>query len=77
MSDATANPTAGPRTDMLEELGALAYGLFALAEDAPLDDMDTLADSRANALPTQPGRAAERAEARHQALLGELGELDF
>lgn len=78
MSDATTNPTTAPRTDMLEELGSLAYGLFALAEDTGLDGVVTLADSRAAIqVPAQTDRAAERAEARHQALLGELGELDF
>lgn len=69
-----------PAPDMLAELGPLAYGLFALSERGALTEVRTLADSRAAQVPAQANRPPEpevEAEARQNALLGELGELDL
>lgn len=62
--------------DMLAELGPLAYGLLVLGQSASLNEVRTLEQSRAAQVPAQADRSPER-EARSEALLDELGELDL
>lgn len=76
---ATALPSDSDREaapDMLAELGPLAYGLVALSEDGPLSAVRTLPESWAAQVPAQADRSPEQ-DARSEALLGELGELDL
>ncbi|MBA3742084.1 hypothetical protein [Sporichthya sp.] len=77
MSESTTDPTPEPVPDMLEELGAFAYGLFALAEPGPLESVATLADRRSAQLPAQADPTVQGQGPRREALLGELGELDL
>lgn len=75
-TDLPRDTESDPAPDMLAELGPLAYGLFALGQDGPLSEVRTLDQSRAAQVPAQADRSPER-EARSEALLDELGELDL
>lgn len=65
-----------PATDMVGELGPLAYGLVVLSEIADSAEISTLTESQVVRLPTQAAPSPER-DLRTEALLGELGELDL
>lgn len=78
-TDQTGVPTELERDaapDMLDELGPLAYGLFALGQDGSLNDIRSLQQSRATRVPAQADRSPEP-DSRADALLDELGELDL
>ena len=78
MSDPTPNLPAEPEQspDMVAELGALAYALFALNESGPLADVRPLSEAREAHVPTQGGRSLER-DLFQEKILGELGALDL